>query len=567
MNWIQYCASRREKSVDSGRESMLVSLCLALSLLGRRALGSAAHTALSNVEFFLFGLHALFKGDFRITSFRDEWVFNDMELLRRVVAPAIRMSLKLHQDHFACPDEYEDPAVLYEAIGGHEAKLVISHEGDPAWRRAVLAGVPSLLALRHVVDDNSDEYKIIMLNKRFLSFRVIKLNRECVRGLWAGQQQELVYLRNRNQERGSIQNAKQVLRNIINSSCDQPIGYPIYVSPLMTSFAETHPQILSTLGGGPISVQATRSAALLFFRRLRARCGAGCSSGGSGGTQCPDVEISLENLRSNLMAPTPGPTGSLANIAQSNRTLFNAPFGSSFTGSSSGLGPNALALANYTTSTLSAAGGGLTSFTFNTTRGSSPRSSLGASTQRGSIASTMSATLRKPSGSTLISLAGMLAERDSVVAAMSLTASPSSSAQAIASAPMNSTVSVFRERRSSRGSESQDREWDPRLRGALSESGGAYGGPIRQRSSTSRNGEEERRGARERNRRRERDRRESRLDRLESLDGDRALPEAEPFVDNVRIRINQRVKVRNISFELFFKSFQSPSFNNFVNLI
>jgi len=39
---------------------------------------------------------------------------------------------------------------------------------------------------------------------------VIKMNRECVRGLWAGQQQELVYLRNRNPERGSIQNAKQV---------------------------------------------------------------------------------------------------------------------------------------------------------------------------------------------------------------------------------------------------------------------------------------------------------------------------------------------------------------------
>jgi hypothetical protein len=202
LSWIKYCAGRREKPVDSGRDSLLVSLCLALSLLGRRALGSAAHSALSSVEFFLYGLHALFKGDFRITSFRDEWVFNDMELLRRVVAPGVRMSLKLHQDHFTCPDEYDDPSVLYEAISGHEEKLVISHEGDPAWRRAVLSGVPSLLALRHVVDDNSDEYKIIMLNKRFLSFRVIKLNRECVRGLWAGQQQELVYLRNRNQERG-----------------------------------------------------------------------------------------------------------------------------------------------------------------------------------------------------------------------------------------------------------------------------------------------------------------------------------------------------------------------------
>ena len=53
----------------------------------------------------------------------------------------------------------------------------------------MLSGAPSLLALRHVVDDGADEYKIIMLNKRHISFRVIKLNRECVRGLWAGQQQ------------------------------------------------------------------------------------------------------------------------------------------------------------------------------------------------------------------------------------------------------------------------------------------------------------------------------------------------------------------------------------------
>merc|ERR1711994_25798 len=159
-------------------------------------------------------LHNLIKikkysGDFRITCTRDEWVFSDMELLRKVVAPAVRMSLKLHQDHFMSPDEYEESSVLYDAICQHESSLVISHEGDPAWRTAVLSGAPSLLALRHV------------------SLRVIKLNRECVRGLWAGQQQELIFLRNRNPERGSIQNAKQALRNIINSSCDQPIGYPI----------------------------------------------------------------------------------------------------------------------------------------------------------------------------------------------------------------------------------------------------------------------------------------------------------------------------------------------------
>lgn len=185
------------------------------------------------------------------------------------------------QDHFTSPDEYEEPAALYDAIAANEERLVISHEGDPAWRSAILSNTPSLLALRHVLDDASDEYKIIMLNRRHLSFRVIKVgteglapappppgaspltfvravlqvNRECVRGLWAGQQQELVFLRNRNPERGSIQNAKQALRNMINSSCDQPLGYPIYVSPLTTSLAGSHPQ-LRALWGGPISLSA-----------------------------------------------------------------------------------------------------------------------------------------------------------------------------------------------------------------------------------------------------------------------------------------------------------------------
>nr|XP_014348542.1 PREDICTED: pecanex-like protein 1 [Latimeria chalumnae] len=280
LTWIQYCSSRREKVLDADKDSALVTLCYGLCVLGRRALGTASHHMSSNLESFLYGLHALFKGDFRISSVRDEWIFADMELLRKVVVPGIRMSLKLHQDHFTSPDEYDDPAVLYEAITSHEQNLVIAHEGDPAWRSAVLSNSPSLLALRHVMDDGTNEYKIIMLNKRYLSFRVIKVNKECVRGLWAGQQQELVFLRNRNPERGSIQNAKQALRNMINSSCDQPIGYPIYVSPLTTSYSETHQQLREILGG-PISIGNIRNFVISTWHRLRKGCGAGCNSGGN----------------------------------------------------------------------------------------------------------------------------------------------------------------------------------------------------------------------------------------------------------------------------------------------
>uniref|UniRef100_A0A8D3CD68 Pecanex-like protein n=1 Tax=Scophthalmus maximus TaxID=52904 RepID=A0A8D3CD68_SCOMX len=292
LGWIQYCNSRRAKPLDSDRDSALVLLCFGLCVLGRRALGTAAHHMSSNLESFLYGLHALFKGDFRISSIRDEWIFADMELLRKVVVPGIRMSLKLHQDHFTSPDEYDEPAVLFEAISTHQQNLVIAHEGDPAWRSAVLSNSPSLLALRHVLDEGTNEYKIIMLNRRYLSFRVIKVNKECVRGLWAGQQQELVFLRNRNPERGSIQNAKQALRNMINSSCDQPIGYPIYVSPLTTSYCNSHPQLGHILGG-PISIGNIRNFVVSTW--LRKGCGAGCNSGGNiedpdvGGLSCGSV--------------------------------------------------------------------------------------------------------------------------------------------------------------------------------------------------------------------------------------------------------------------------------------
>ncbi|XP_006903408.1 PREDICTED: pecanex-like protein 2-like, partial [Elephantulus edwardii] len=308
LEWIQFCAKKHQepsKTLDSDEDSPLVTLSFALCILGRRALGTAAHNMALSLDSFLYGLHALFKGDFRITA-RDEWVFADMDLLHKVVAPAIRMSLKLHQDQFTCPDEYEDPAVLYEAIQAFERKVVICHEGDPAWRSAVLSNREELLTLRHVVDEGADQYKVIMLHRGFLSFRVIKVNKECVRGLWAGQQQELIFLRNRNPERGSIQNNRQVLRNLINSSCDQPLGYPMYVSPLTTSYLGTHRQ-LRDVWGGPVSAHRLRTWFRTKWLRMRKDCHAGQPGGNiedvdGGGAPAPS-HTSGESQASSMEPP------------------------------------------------------------------------------------------------------------------------------------------------------------------------------------------------------------------------------------------------------------------------
>ncbi|KAI1719944.1 pecanex-like protein 1 [Ditylenchus destructor] len=277
-DWIEFCVRRRQPDSNSRNLPIVVSFSFALSILGRRALGTAAFNRHANAaESFLFGLHALFKGDMRITSPGDEWVFSDPEILTKVISPAVRMALKLHQDHFAAADDLDEMSALYDRIQQYQTKIFISHEHDPAWRDAIIANTPSLLALRHMYDDGQDDYKIIMLNKMHLNMRVIKLNRECVRAFWAGQQQELIFLRNRNPERGSIQNARQVLRNMINSSADQPIGYPIYVSPLITSFVDTHAQV-EQITGRSLSFCTLWSFVMRLFRRLRNHFGTSGSS-------------------------------------------------------------------------------------------------------------------------------------------------------------------------------------------------------------------------------------------------------------------------------------------------
>uniref|UniRef100_A0A183IFS5 Pecanex-like protein n=1 Tax=Soboliphyme baturini TaxID=241478 RepID=A0A183IFS5_9BILA len=273
--WLQHCM---DKAFGQATDQTLVpafntvsAFCFLLSLLGRRVLGNASqsrHTA--SAESFLYGLLALFKGDFRITSVRDEWVFADVDILTSVISPAVRMAVKLHQDHFTYADDFDDPACIYDIIE-NDKEVFISHENDPNWRRAVLSNTERLLALRHVFEDGQDDFKVIMLTKRHVNFRVIKLNRECVRAFWAGQQQELIFLRNRNPERGSIQNARQVLRNMINSSADQPIGYPIFVSPLTTSYSESHPQLASVLGP-PLTFKLIFDALYWTWNRLKQHC-------------------------------------------------------------------------------------------------------------------------------------------------------------------------------------------------------------------------------------------------------------------------------------------------------
>jgi len=118
-----------------------------------------------------------------------------------------------------------------------------------------LKNTPNLLSLRKQTlgsdrNPENNEFMVLSLTLRYMKFRVIKLNRESVRGLWTGQVQEIAYLGNTNSERGSIQQLKTVVRNLVNQSCDFPVGYPIFVSPLTTSYSSFWEEILQVYSIG-----------------------------------------------------------------------------------------------------------------------------------------------------------------------------------------------------------------------------------------------------------------------------------------------------------------------------
>ncbi|KAL0490109.1 pecanex-like protein (C-terminus) [Acrasis kona] len=99
--FVQKRQEKLGKVYDEDQRNLINKLAFMTSLSGRRALSlnDRVHYAV-NINLFLDRLHQLFKGDYRITSFKDEWLFSDFTLLSNVIAPALKSGLRMYQDHF-----------------------------------------------------------------------------------------------------------------------------------------------------------------------------------------------------------------------------------------------------------------------------------------------------------------------------------------------------------------------------------------------------------------------------------------------------------------------------------
>jgi len=242
---VYFLSSRAPNAADVAKR--LEMLCYAIGVLCRRALYDSIPAGHNRTGVnYVYGFYQLFRGDVNVLLPADNAVLDTLEL-RLVIRDAVRLTTRLFQDHFVSADEYDEPRALYKAITAYERELVVLPETDPRWTAAMKEDRPTLLSMRRREHETTraPEHSFVTLNMRYSKFRMVKLNRESVRGFWAAQQQELIYIGNRNDERGSIQQMRATARNLITQACDLPVGYPIYVSPLTTSYTTTPSPLLA----------------------------------------------------------------------------------------------------------------------------------------------------------------------------------------------------------------------------------------------------------------------------------------------------------------------------------
>ena len=70
----------------------------------------------------------------------EEWIFADISLLGQVIAPALRLAIKLqHDEHrVLSTSDFRSNEQMWSDINEATSTTVICHENDERWRESIL---------------------------------------------------------------------------------------------------------------------------------------------------------------------------------------------------------------------------------------------------------------------------------------------------------------------------------------------------------------------------------------------------------------------------------------------
>ena len=126
---------------------------------------------------------------------------------------------------------------IIELINEKLENCCIMPESDPDWGNLVEKKVPVLETIRQNLEDKELSIRYMIFTRKKQSYKIISLNPELVKGIWASQTQETIFMESTDRERPSIQFDSFLLRNIISQAANAPVGYPEIICPISYSFS------------------------------------------------------------------------------------------------------------------------------------------------------------------------------------------------------------------------------------------------------------------------------------------------------------------------------------------
>ena len=149
-----------------------------------------------------------------------------------VVVPAARiliLSIYLEQASMVSAPELNDE--LIDHLDSYEDMFVVTNVGSEKFVHEFQSGQKRIIALENVNGGRN----ILIFNRNISEWTILRYDRENMRSLWASQIYEIMFFLSDSSERESIQSNPHFLHNLVTQSCDLPIGYPAFVSPISTS--------------------------------------------------------------------------------------------------------------------------------------------------------------------------------------------------------------------------------------------------------------------------------------------------------------------------------------------
>jgi len=146
------------------------------------------------------------------------------------------ISLAVFQASDSLPEGIQE---LSSFILGKINQVNMMPETEALWPKLIENKAKELETLRQLQEPEGMIIKYYRFIRKEQPYQLVQLNGEAVRGIWAGQITETVFLESTNRERSSIQFNFFTLRNMISQSANSPVGYPETVCPVSFSYSNT----------------------------------------------------------------------------------------------------------------------------------------------------------------------------------------------------------------------------------------------------------------------------------------------------------------------------------------